>query len=790
MSSTSEISSRPSLKKATRKLSHMLMMSHLSPLPIYDVGHDVETAEKATGEFGCVFPHIDHLSVEPHEAAAGCPIGNAARSRRKANVMAELESRFWKKVNAQATRTLVYQRPSANSPSKEYIPSHNDPSCLRFNSWFESGNMDCAFRVHGRNYDPYLPQCTKHLTPIHRATKSSRHGVHGTAAVTELLLPIPFDHEYDLYCDCDTYTHGHIQWYYFQVKVQVPEGKEALTVRFNIRNMLKRDSLYNFGMLPTVYSQSKATRGQLGWIHSGEEAFYYQNADEFTAGNCRRGKRYYFTLSFVYRFEASSAMADGTDTVYFAHCFPYTYTSLQAYLNRLLLDPIRSPNVRRRTLCATVCGNACEVLTITEHTPEPHVISMRIGIILTARVHPGETNGSFVMQGIIDYLTGPTKEAKRLRQCFVFKIIPMLNPDGVIHGNYRCSLAGVDLNRRWSKPSQTNHPTIYAAKQMITAMRNSRRVVLFCDIHGHSRKKNMFMYANAARGHDDPELSAASYGCKPYFTWSKFEAAKMRLFPYLLSKVSSAEQGGYFSFPDCTFNVARSKRSTGRVSVWNDIRILNSFTLEASFCGTGENQLRQRGGTACSPKHKSTTEETSHYMIRDLIQSGEKFCCALGNYGRLLAIEPVDESSVPSPKELTPSSSAEDLPSAAAADWGDLTDDAEASTSGRFRDDNNDFVFSPDAINLLEEIETTTPLSADADCNSSGDSDGSDSNPSGDNMDADELENDSRWLAFQRHRATRRQPRLRVIPSPTRSNDSPPSTSMDLSHRRQYKYLD
>lgn len=37
--------------------------------------------------------------------------------------------------------------------------------------------------------------------------------------------------------------------------------------------------------------------------------------------------------------------------------------------------------------------------------------------------------------------------AIKLRDKFVFKIIPMLNPDGVIVGNYRCSLAAVDLNR-------------------------------------------------------------------------------------------------------------------------------------------------------------------------------------------------------------------------------------------------------------------------------------------------------------------------------------------------------
>ena len=37
---------------------------------------------------------------------------------------------------------------------------------------------------------------------------------------------------------------------------------------------------------------------------------------------------------------------------------------------------------------------------------------------------------------------------------FVFKVVPMLNPDGVIYGNNRCSLSGVDLNRQWKRPSK------------------------------------------------------------------------------------------------------------------------------------------------------------------------------------------------------------------------------------------------------------------------------------------------------------------------------------------------
>jgi len=46
----------------------------------------------------------------------------------------------------------------------------------------------------------------------------------------------------------------------------------------------------------------------------------------------------------------------------------------------------------------------------------------------------------------------------------------MLNPDGVINGNYRTSLSGQDLNRCWGNPSQKIHPTIWHAKRLIKTM--------------------------------------------------------------------------------------------------------------------------------------------------------------------------------------------------------------------------------------------------------------------------------------------------------------------------------
>ena len=54
------------------------------------------------------------------------------------------------------------------------------------------------------------------------------------------------------------------------------------------------------------------------------------------------------------------------------------------------------------------------------------------------------------MDGVLDLLIDETSElAQKLRQHFVITVIPMLNPDGVAVGNYRCSLSGRDLNRTW-----------------------------------------------------------------------------------------------------------------------------------------------------------------------------------------------------------------------------------------------------------------------------------------------------------------------------------------------------
>ena len=151
------------------------------------------------------------------------------------------------------------------------------------------------------------------------------------------------------------------------------------------------------------------------------------------------------------------------------------------------------------------------------HPLEPEDVP-RIGVVITARVHPGETNSSWIMQGFIDYLTSECAHAnvslnlfllnvvaililtlvtllQSLRRKYVFKVVPMLNPDGVIVGNYRTSLAAVDLNRVHKSPRADLFPTIYHTKMMIQQFMKERDV---SDSYGlFNTRQQKYLYKRA-----------------------------------------------------------------------------------------------------------------------------------------------------------------------------------------------------------------------------------------------------------------------------------------------------
>lgn len=199
----------------------------------------------------------------------------------------------------------------------------------------------------------------------------------------------------------------------------------------------------------------------------------------------------------------------------------------------------------------------------TEHKKgmEP-VFELKKVVVVTGRVHPGESNASFMMEGFISFITSQDPVAVELRKRIVFKIIPFTNPDGVIVGNYRVSFSGHDLNRKYSNPHPKLHPIVTSVKQLISESKDAgQQILAFIDLHGHSRKKNVFMYGPEFPIHDPRYLQC-------------------RGIPKLLS-----EKTEMFRFFSCKFRVTPSKETTARVVLWREFRIANCFTLEASFHG-------------------------------------------------------------------------------------------------------------------------------------------------------------------------------------------------------------
>uniref|UniRef100_A0A7N9IFQ3 Cytosolic carboxypeptidase 1 n=1 Tax=Macaca fascicularis TaxID=9541 RepID=A0A7N9IFQ3_MACFA len=298
--------------------------------------------------------------------------------------------------------------------------------------------------------------------------------------------------EYDLILNSDINSNHYHQWFYFEVSGMRP----GVAYRFNIINCEKSNSQFNYGMQPLMYSVQEALNARPWWIRMGTDICYYKNhfSRSSVAAGGQKGKSYYtitFTVSFPHK----------DDVCYFAYHYPYTYSTLQMHLQKL--ESAHNPQqiyFRKDVLCETLSGNSCPLVTITampESNYYEHICHFRNRpyVFLSARVHPGETNASWVMKGTLEYLMSNNPTAQSLRESYIFKIVPMLNPDGVINGNHRCSLSGEDLNRQWQSPNPDLHPTIYHAKGLLQYLAAVKRLPLvYCDYHGHSRKKNVFMY--------------------------------------------------------------------------------------------------------------------------------------------------------------------------------------------------------------------------------------------------------------------------------------------------------
>ncbi|CAB1323354.1 unnamed protein product [Coregonus sp. 'balchen'] len=239
--------------------------------------------------------------------------------------------------------------------------------------------------------------------------------------------------------------------------VQVRSGMAAnVPYRFNIINCDKANSQFNYGMQPVLYSVREALEGRPNWIRTGTEICYYRNS--FCPSRGRKSSSFY-TLTFTVTFKHNEDV-------------PVVIAVFQSHLQVLQrsVDP-RKVFFRQQSLCNTLAGNPCPLVTITacpssKSWKDLHQLRNRPCVVLTARVHPGESNASWVMKGTLEFLCSSDPVAETLREAYIFKIIPMLNPDGVINGTYvLCTLT----------PTLTFdlYPQTYLSPSMLTSTREN-----------------------------------------------------------------------------------------------------------------------------------------------------------------------------------------------------------------------------------------------------------------------------------------------------------------------------
>ena len=111
---------------------------------------------------------------------------------------------------------------------------------------------------------------------------------------------------------------------------------------------------------------------------------------------------------------------------------------------------------------------------------------------------------------------------------------------------------------------------MHSIKELVRELTSisDQKVLAFIDLHGHSRKKSVFIYG-------------------PYFPLHSERYLRMRILPKLLS-----ERTNMFRYFACKFRNERSKRKAARLILCKEFNLMNSFTCEASFHGYMDEERR------------------------------------------------------------------------------------------------------------------------------------------------------------------------------------------------------
>ena len=404
------------------------------------------------------------------------------------------------------------------------------------------------------------------------------------------------DNEYDLIIRKDYNCEKNYSWFFFSI-----ECDRECDIKFNILNFIKKKIMFdekekirilvynekdkwtrntynvqyyenNIKILASWEDKEKMGSNDEENIFSDKFKEDEKNNDMFKLFDKDKGEKedipdteFFFTLSFCYHVNKNNI----NTPIYFALCFPYTYSTLQDYLHKLSVTKTNKNKIKFSTLNKTICGNPLDILYISNFASTQSAINARQSIIFTARVHPGETSGSYVIESVINNLLNNSEQSNNLLDKYIFKIIPMLNPDGVIHGHYRNNILGKDLNRMWQDPRDNETPTIYYLKKLISI----NKPFFFCDFHGHSNMPNCALYCCSP-----PKKKKNKFFNFPNGNIKSYHFYEEKVFMRIME-----EEAKYYQKSGEKYNIQKSKLKSARGVIYNEFNVYYSYALETGL---------------------------------------------------------------------------------------------------------------------------------------------------------------------------------------------------------------
>ncbi len=170
------------------------------------------------------------------------------------------------------------------------------------------------------------------------------------------------------------------------------------------------------------------------------------------------------------------------DSVYIAYYVPYGWDFLQ----ERLVQWTASRDVVMDTLGYSMLGLPIQMLTITDRSV-PDRDKNRIWI--HARVHPGETPGSWQLDGLLDKLISDSPQGRAYRKHSVFYVVPFTNPDGVAGGFSRSNARGINQEVNWDHPDSLTAVEVKALRNRMDSLTREKPFDLVLNVHAQSSDK-------------------------------------------------------------------------------------------------------------------------------------------------------------------------------------------------------------------------------------------------------------------------------------------------------------